>query len=272
MAFLVDSHCHLEFPDFADELDAVVERARARGLRRMVTICTRVRKFDQVRSVAERFDDVFCSVGTHPHNAAEELDITKDDLVRLSHDPKVVAIGEAGLDYHYDKSPRDAQAQGFRTHIAAARETGLPLVIHARSADEDMIDILRDEKSKGAFPAVLHCFSSGRTLADLGIELGLYISFSGILTFKNSQEVRDIAAAMPRDRVLVETDAPYLTPVPNRGKRNEPAFTADTAAVLAQTWGVSEADVWQQTTDNFFRLFSKVPRALPGDVANGEAA
>ena len=262
---LVDSHCHLDFPDFADELDDVVERARRAGIGRMVTICTRVRKFQQVLGVAERFDDVFCSVGTHPHNAAEELDVTVDDLVSLSGHGKVVAIGEAGLDYHYDKSPRDAQARGFRTHIAAARETGLPLVIHARSADEDMTSILEEETGAGAFPAVLHCFSSGRALAERGVELGLYVSFSGILTFKNSQDIRDIAVAMPRDRVLVETDAPYLAPVPKRGQRNEPAYTAHTAQVLADVWGCSSEDVWRQTTENFFRLFSKVPKSLPGD-------
>ncbi|MDD9911392.1 MAG: TatD family hydrolase [Ahrensia sp.] len=257
---LVDSHCHLDFPDFADELDDVVQRARDRGIARMVTICTRVKRFDAVLAVAERFDDVYCSVGTHPHNAADELDVSTQHLVDLSRHPKVVAIGEAGLDYHYDKSPRDAQARGLRTHIEAARETGLPLVIHARSADDDMISILTKEMKNGFFPAVLHCFSSTRKLAECGIELGLYVSLSGILTFKNSQDIRDIARDMPRDRVLVETDAPYLAPVPNRGKRNEPAFTADTAFVLAQVWEESENVIGQRTSENFFRLFSKVPK------------
>lgn len=264
MTGLIDSHCHLDFPDFAGELDDVVQRARDAGLARMVTICTRVKKFPQVLAVAERFDDVFCSVGTHPHNADEELDVTCSDLTNISQHSKVVAIGEAGLDYHYDKSPRNAQAQGFRTHIAAARETGLPLVIHARAADDDMISILEEETRAGAFPAVLHCFSSGRRLAERGIELGLYVSFSGILTFKNSQDIRDIARDMPRDKVLVETDAPYLAPVPNRGKRNEPAFTANTADVLARVWDMPVEEVWQRTTDNFYRLFSKVPCHLPG--------
>lgn len=264
---LVDSHCHLDFPDFADELDDVVQRARDAGLGRMVTICTRVRKFDQVLAVAERFNDVFCSVGTHPHNAAEELDITAEDLIAHSQNPKVVAIGEAGLDYHYDKSPRDAQTQGFRVHIEAARQTGLPLVIHARSADDDMMAILEEETRAGAFPAVLHCFSSSRDLAMKGIELGLYVSFSGILTFKNSPEIREIAQEMPKDRVLVETDAPYLAPVPMRGKRNEPAFTAHTASVLADVWQMPVEQVWEQTTDNFFNLFSKVPRDLTGSTA-----
>jgi len=262
---LVDSHCHLDFPDFADELDDVVARARDRGIGRMVTICTRVKKFPQVLAVAERFDDVFCSVGTHPHNADEEPDVTAEQLLDLAKHERVVAIGEAGLDYHYDKSSRDGQEKSFRTHIRAARECGLPLVIHARSADDDMMSILREESREGAFPAVLHCFSSGRALAECGIELGLYISFSGILTFKNSQDIRDIARDMPRNRVLVETDAPYLAPVPNRGKRNEPAYTADTAAVLADVWESSIEDLWNQTTDNFFHLFSKVPK--PKSVA-----
>lgn len=260
---LVDSHCHLDFPDFAEELDNIVQHARDRGVGRMVTICTRIRKFDQVRAVAARFDDVFCSVGTHPHNADEELDFSEDDIVALTDDPKVVAIGEAGLDYHYDKSSREGQAQGFRVHIEAARQTGLPLVIHARNADDDMMAILREEMRQGAFPAVLHCFSSGRALAECGIELGLYVSFSGILTFKNSQDLRDIARDMPQDRVLVETDAPYLAPMPNRGKRNEPAFVTHTADVLADVWGATREETWAQTTSNFFHLFNKVPRELP---------
>jgi TatD DNase family protein len=258
---LVDSHCHLDFPDFASELDAVVDRARGAGIGRMVTISTRVKRHDQILGIARRYDDVFCSVGTHPHNAKDELDITTSDLVARSRDPNVVAIGEAGLDYHYDKSPRDAQEQGFRAHIAAARETGLPLVIHSRDADDDMARILEEESGKGAFPAVLHCFTGGRDLAMHAVALGHYVSFTGILTFKNSQPLRDIAAELPADRVLVETDAPYLAPGPYRGKRNEPAYVTETAKVLAQTRGLSEAEIAQQTTDNFFRLFSKVPRA-----------
>jgi TatD DNase family protein len=257
---LVDSHCHLDFPDFAEERAAIVARAVAAGIGRMVTISTRVRKFQQVLEIAESFDEVYCSVGTHPHNAAEELDVTVEALARLSAHRKVVAIGEAGLDYFYDHAPRDAQAQGFRTHIAAARETGLPLVIHARDADSDMADILEDETGKGAFPFVLHCFSSGRRLAEIGVALGGYVSFSGIVTFKNSAELRAIAADVPHDRLLVETDAPYLAPIPFRGKRNEPAYVAHTAKVLAETIGVSEAEIAAITTDNFFRLFSKMPR------------
>jgi TatD DNase family protein len=257
---LVDSHCHLDFPDFEAERDAVVERARAAGIGRMVTISTRVRRFAGIRAIAEAYDDVYCSVGTHPHNAAEEPDVTAGDLVRLAAHPKVVAIGEAGLDYFYDRSPREAQAKGFRTHIAAARETGLPLVIHARDADEDVAAILTEETGKGAFPFILHCFSSGRALAETGVKLGGYVSFSGILTFKKSEELRGIARDLPRERLLVETDAPYLAPVPQRGKRNEPAFVAHTAVVLAETIGVSADEIAAITTDNFFRLFSKMPR------------
>ena len=262
---LVDSHCHLDFPDFSEEREAIVTRALEAGIGRMVTISTRVRKFPQVLEITETFDPVYCSVGTHPHNADEELDVSVEDLVHLSNHPKVVAIGEAGLDYHYDKAPRDAQAQVFRTHIAAARQTGLPLVIHARAADDDMAAILEEETGKGAFSFILHCFSSGRGLAETGIALGGYVSFSGILTFRNSADLRAIAADVPRDRLLVETDAPYLAPVPFRGKRNEPSFVVQTAKVLAETIGVSEAEIAKLTTDNFFRLFSKMPR--PGSEA-----
>jgi TatD DNase family protein len=257
---LVDSHCHLDFPDFADELDQVVARARLAGVGTVVTISTRVRRFEQVRVIAERFEDVYCSVGTHPHNAHEELDVTAEELARLSEHPKVVAIGEAGLDYFYDNSPRQAQSAGLRAHIAAARATGLPLVIHARDADADLAAILRDESEKGAFPAVLHCFSSGRALAENGLALGHYVSFSGILTFRNATALREIARDVPADRILVETDAPYLAPVPHRGKRNEPGFVMHTAAVLAEARGVAPETIAEQTTDNFFRLFAKVPR------------
>jgi TatD DNase family protein len=257
---LVDSHCHLDFPDFASELDGVVGRAREAGIGRLVTISTRVKKHDQVRAIAERFDDVYCSVGTHPHNAHEELDIGTDELLKYAEHPKVVAIGEAGLDYHYDNSPRDAQAQGFRAHVAAARQSKLPLVIHSREADEDMARILEEETGKGAFPAVLHCFTGGRDLAMRAIALGHYVSFTGILTFKATQNLRDIAAELPADRILVETDAPYLAPGKFRGKRCEPAYVVETAKVLADTRGVTLDEIARQTTDNFFRLFSKVPR------------
>ncbi|MEX0406937.1 TatD family hydrolase [Aquibium sp. LZ166] len=259
---LVDSHCHLDFPDFAEEREDVVARAHAAGVGLMVTISTRVKRFDEVRAIAEAHDSVWCSVGTHPHNAAEELDVSTADLVRLSAHPKVVAIGEAGLDYFYDRSPREAQAEGFRRHIAAARETGLPLVIHSRDADDDMAAILEEETGKGAFPFILHCFSSGRALAETGVRLGGHVSFSGILTFRKSTELREIAAGIPRDRLLVETDAPYLAPMPHRGKRNEPAFVANTAAVLAETLGTSPDEIARQTSENFFGLFKKVVRPV----------
>ena len=257
---LIDSHCHLDFPDFAMELDAVMARAKAQHVERLVTISTRVKRHAEVLAIAERFPDVYCSVGTHPHHAHEELDIGTGELVKRTRHPKVVAIGEAGLDYHYDHSPRAAQEQGFRAHIAAARETKLPLVIHSRAADDDTAKILAEETGKGAFPAVLHCFTGGRELAFSAIDLGMYISFTGILTFKNSQNLRDIAAALPADRILLETDAPYLAPGPFRGKRNEPAYVVETAKVLAEVRGVTPEEIARQTTDNFFRLFRKVPR------------
>ena len=255
---LVDSHCHLDFPDFATELDAVVARARAAGIARLVTISTLVGKFPMLRAIAERFDEVYCSVGTHPHHAAKEPNVTADDLIAAAKHAKVVAIGEAGLDYHYDNSPRAAQEKGFRTHIQAARATKLPLVIHAREADEDIARILEEESKRGGFPFVLHCFTGGDELARRGVALGGYVSFSGILTFKNGESLRKIAAALPEDRILVETDAPFLAPNPYRGKRNEPAYVAETARVLAETRGVSFDAIAKITSANFFRLFSKV--------------
>ena len=262
---LIDSHCHLDFPDFAAELDAVVGRARDAGIDRMVTISTRIARQDALLAITARFPEVYCSVGTHPHYAHEELDVSAADLVALAQKPKVVAIGEAGLDYHYDNSPRDAQERGFRSHIAAARETGLPLVIHSRDADNDVARILEEETGKGAFPAVLHCFTGGPDLARRAIALGHFISFTGILTFKNSAALREIAAKLPADRILVETDAPYLAPGKHRGKRNEPAFVIETANVLAEARGVSFDAIARQTSENFFRLFGKVPR--PAQVA-----
>jgi len=262
MAAVVDSHCHLDFPDFSEERDAVVARALELGVERMVTISTRVKRFRQVLEIAEAYPSVFCSVGTHPHNAAEEPDVTVEELAGLAAHPKVVAIGEAGLDYFYDKAPREAQARGFRTHIAAARQTGLPLVIHAREADDDVAAILTEETRKGAFPFVLHCFTAGRGLAETGVELGGYVSFSGILTFKTSQQLRDIARDIPADRLLVETDSPYLAPVPFRGKRNEPSHVVHTAKVLGEARDMSETEIRAVTTENFYRLFAKTPREL----------
>ena len=257
---LVDSHCHLDFPDFADDLDAIVSRAESAGVGRMVTISTRVRRIDALLAITARFPNVYCSVGTHPGQAVEEDGITSDELIALTKHPKVVALGEAGLDNFYKDGSPEAQERGFRAHIAAARATGLPLVIHTREADEACGRILDDELAKGPFKAVLHCYTGGRELAMKAIGLGLSISFTGILTFKNSQAIRDIAAELPADRIMVETDAPYRAPGKCRVKRNEPSFVVETAKVLADTRGVSLEEIAQQTTENFFRLFDKVPR------------
>ena len=258
---LVDSHCHLDFPDFAEDRDNIVARATAAGIGAMVTISTRVKRFAALLEIADAYPNVFCSVGTHPHNAAEEPDITTDELVALTNHPKVVAIGEAGLDYHYDKAPRDLQRAGFLRHIAASRITQLPMVIHARDADDDMIEILQSQSAIGKFPFILHCFSSGAKLAQVGVELGGYISFSGILTFKTSVELRQIASTIPPDRLLVETDAPYLAPMPHRGKTNEPSFVVHTAAVLAECCGFKTDEIAKITTENALRVFTKMPRS-----------
>lgn len=256
---LIDHHTHLDFKDFAPELDAVVARARAAGVTRMITISTRVAKFDVYREIAEAYEGVYFSVGTHPHYADQELDVPVDEIVRLSAHAKCVAIGEAGLDdYYSDKAPRPAQRQGFLVHIEAARRTGLPLVIHSRDADDDMGDLLEAEMAKGAFKAVLHCFTGSDRLANRALALGLYLSFSGVITFKTSDALREIAKRAPVDRILVETDAPYLAPVPFRGKRNEPAYTAKTAAALADVRGMSFADCAAATTANALRLYSKI--------------
>jgi TatD DNase family protein len=257
---IVDSHCHLDFPELAADRAGVIARAKANGVERMVTISTRVKRFDEITAIADENPEVWCSVGTHPHNAHEEPEITAADLVRLAEHPRCIAIGEAGLDYHY---PGDypAQAIGFRRHIAAARETGLPLVIHAREADEDIANILEEETGQGrAFPFVLHCFSSGIELARRGLALGGYLSFSGILTFKNAPIIQEAARMAPADRILVETDAPYLAPIPFRGKSNEPSYVMHTAQKLADLRGVSLSEISDTTTDNFFRLFSKARR------------
>jgi TatD DNase family protein len=256
---LIDSHCHLDFPELAADRPGVLARAKANGVERMVTISTRAKRFDEITAIADQNPEVWCSVGTHPHNAHEEPEITTADLVRLAEHPRCVAIGEAGLDYHY---PGDyaAQATGFRRHIAAARETSLPLVIHAREADEEIASILEQEMGQGAFPFVLHCFSSGLDLARRGLALGGYISFSGILTFKNAATIQEAATMAPADRILVETDAPYLAPVPHRGQSNEPSYVKHTAEKLAELRGVSLDEISDTTTDNFFRLFNKAKR------------
>ena len=261
-AMLVDHHCHLDAPDLAADLDGVVERAHAAGVGVIVTISTRVRRLAETLKIAEAYPNVFCSVGTHPHYAHTELDVPVEEFVRLARHPKIVAIGEAGLDYFYDKSPRDAQAQGFRKQIAAAQATGLPLVIHARDADADIAAILEEEMARAPFSAVLHCFTSGPELARRALDLGVYMSFSGVLTFKKSESLRAIAAAVPLDRLLVETDAPYLAPGKFRGKRNEPAYVVETAKELAGVKGVSQAEIAHATTENFFRLYAKTPRAV----------
>jgi TatD DNase family protein len=254
---LIDSHCHLDFEALAGDLNGVLSRARAAGVDGVVTISTWVDKFAEIAAIAEAHENVWCSVGTHPHNADQELHIESADLVRLSAHPKCVAIGEAGLDYFYDNAPREAQATGLRRHIAAARTTGLPLVIHSRAADADMISVLEQEAEQGAFPFVLHCFTGGAELAQRGLALGGYVSFSGIITFKNAEEIREVAKAVPADRYLVETDAPYLAPIPHRGQSNEPGFVRHTAEKLAEIRGIELERLSAETTANFGRLFAK---------------
>jgi TatD DNase family protein len=258
---LVDSHCHLDFPEFIDDMDDVVGRAAEAGVNHMLTICTRVSKFDQVLAVARLYDNIYCSVGIHPHNADSEPQVTAEHLIRMAADDKVIGLGETGLDFYYDNSPRDIQKRQFRAHIEASRQTGLPLIIHTRDADDEMAEILTEEAGKGEFSGLLHCFSSSRKLADVAMELGLYLSISGIVTFKKADELRDIVKDAPIERLLVETDAPYLAPVPMRGKRNEPAFTRHTAEKIAEIKGLTLAEVARATTDNFFALFSKAKPA-----------
>ncbi len=257
---LVDSHCHLDFDDYDGELDDVIQRARARGVGTMLTISTHLDRFPGVRAIAERYDDIYCSVGVHPHEAQHHTDVTPDQLVALANHPKVVGIGETGLDYFYEHSPREAQRQCFRAHIEAARRTGLPLIVHTRDADNDTMGILADEMEQGAFTGLIHCFSSSQELAEKSVEIGLHISISGIATFKKADALRQTISGLPLARILIETDAPFLAPMPNRGKRNEPAFVADTAACVAGVKGLSEAELAAATTENFFRLFTKAQR------------
>lgn len=254
---LVDSHCHLDFEDFAGELDAVIARARVAGVTRMVSICTRIRNEPRVRAIAEAHEGVFFTIGTHPMSAAEEPMTSVEELVRLSRHPKVVGLGETGLDYHYTPDSAEVQKQSLRLHIEAAQQTQLPLVIHARAADADMEAILTEGMKIAPYPCVMHCFSSGARLAQAALEMGFYLSMSGIATFPKSQELRDIFAAAPLERILVETDSPYLAPVPFRGKRNEPAYTAHTARVGAQIFGLTEAEFAAATSANFDRLFTR---------------
>ncbi|MDZ7710629.1 MAG: TatD family hydrolase [Roseovarius sp.] len=254
---ITDSHCHLDFPDFDGERDAIIDRAHAAGVHRMVTICTKLRQAREVRAIAETYANVFFAAGTHPMSAAEEPMATVDELVALAAHPKFVGIGESGLDYHYTAESAEVQQQSLRIHIAAAQETGLPLIIHARDADADMARILTEEYRGGAYTCVLHCFSSGPELAQAALDLGFYLSMSGIATFPRSQDLRDIFAAAPVERILVETDAPYLAPPPHRGRRNEPAYTAHTAQKGAEVFGMDYADFAAQTEANFERLFTK---------------
>ncbi len=254
---ITDSHCHLDFPDFDAERDQVIERALGAGVHRMVTICTKLRSEPQVRAIAEKYAPVFYAAGTHPMSAASEPMVSVDDLIRLAAHPKFVGIGETGLDYHYTSESAEVQKQSLRVHIEAARQTGLPLIIHARGADEDMAQILTEEMKNGAYTCVMHCFSSGPELARAALELGFYLSMSGIATFPKSQDVRDIFASAPVDRILVETDAPYLAPPPYRGKRNEPAYTFHTAQKGAEVFAMDWPEFAARTEANFERLFPK---------------
>ena len=257
---LIDSHCHLDFPELASDESGVLARARTAGVAGMLTIGTRLDRFAGVRAIAERHANIWCSVGVHPHEAKEEGQRTPDRLVEATRHPKVIGIGETGLDFYYEHSPRAEQAESFRAHIAAARQTGLPLIVHTRDADAETGDILEEEFAQGAYGGLIHCFSSGRRVAERALALGLYVSISGIVTFKAASDLRDIVRDIPLDRLLVETDAPYLAPVPRRGKTNEPAFVAHTAAKVAELKGISPAELAAATTDNFFRLFAKAER------------
>lgn len=259
---LVDSHCHLDFPDFAADRADILARAKNAGVGVMVTIGTRLSRFAEVRALAESDPAIWCSVGVHPHEAEKEGVGDPAPLLAAAAHPKVVGIGETGLDYYYKHSAPEAQAKSFRAHIAAARQSGLPLIVHARDADVDTIRILAEEHRAGAFPGLIHCFTASRELAEHAVALGLYVSFSGILTFKNARDVQETAKALPLERILVETDAPYLAPMPNRGKRNEPAFVAHTAAFLAKLRGETPERIAAATSENFFRLFAKVRRPV----------
>ena len=256
--FLVDSHCHLDFPDFESDLEGVLMRAGHAGVGTMLTISTRLDRFESVRHIAEDHDNIWCSVGVHPHEADQEAEVaTTERLLELADHPKVVGIGETGLDFHYMHSDRGVQETCFRNHLAAARESGLPAVVHMREAEDDTIRILSDAAAKGPILGVIHCFSSNLQFAEKTLEMGFYISISGIVTFKRADELREVAASVPAERLLIETDAPYLAPVPLRGKTNEPAFVAHTAAKMAEILDLSTENLAEITSANFFRLFSK---------------
>ncbi len=261
---IIDSHVNLHAPQFDEDRDAVIARARAAGVGLMVEISDRLATFEATHGLAMAHDDIWCTVGVHPHEARHYEDLTADRLVELAGRPKVVGIGECGLDFHYDLSPRDVQAAVFRQHIEAARRTGLPLVVHTREADEVMGDILAEEHARGPFRFLMHCYTSGPALAEKAAELGAWFSVSGIATFKAAAEVREIIAAMPADRIIVETDCPYLAPVPHRGRRNEPAYVGHVLDKLAEIRGWSRAEAEARTTDAFFALFDRIPR--PADA------
>ncbi len=255
--FLVDSHCHLNFPDYKDDLDAVVARAREAGVKVMQTICTELEEFEEVRGIAEKYEGIYCSVGVHPNDVAKYQKATVDELVKRTHHPKVIGIGETGLDYHYENSPREAQQESFRIHIKAAQETGLPIIIHSRDAEEDTIEILSEALKKKSFTGVLHCFTGTMRLAEKTLAMGFYISLSGILTFKKADELREVARRVPLEKLLIETDAPYLAPLPYRGKRNEPSYVVNTSRLLAEIKQIDELKCATATTKNFFQLFNK---------------
>lgn len=254
---LVDSHCHLNFPDFENKIGEVIERAIANDVGAMQTICTKISEFPDILAIAESYDKLWCSVGVHPNNVADEEPVTAEQLIELSDNQKVIGLGETGLDYFYENSPRELQQQSFREHIKAAQATDLPIIVHTRAADDDTIAILQEEYAQKPFSGLIHCFSTSSKLAYAAIELGMYISISGIVTFKKAVELQDIVKELPLAKLLVETDAPYLAPVPHRGKPNEPAFTRHTAEFIAELKGISYEDVAKVTTENFFRLFGK---------------
>lgn len=259
---LVDSHCHLDYPDFAEEgVAEIVNRAKSAGVGHFLTICTEIAKFPQILAVAESSPLIHCTVGTHPHHAADagEINVSRDEIIAFTKNAKVVGIGETGLDYYYEHSPPAEQQRVFATHIEAAVETDLPLVIHTRDADDDTIRVMTEAGQRKA-RGVMHCFSGGRKLADASMDLGFYISFSGIITFKKADELRDVVKHVPLDRILVETDSPYLAPIPHRGKRNEPSFVVHTARMVAELKGISTDDVAAATTENFFKLFNKAKK------------
>ena len=253
---LVDSHCHLDFDSFDEDRAAVIARAHAAGVGTLVTISTSLAGFEKSRAIAEEYDTIWCSVGIHPHNT-EGVETTTADLLALADHPRVVGIGETGLDFYYDNAPKEDQIRQFRIHIAAARESGLPLIVHTRDADRETVEILHNEYRKGAFTGLIHCFSTSRYMAEKALEIGFYISLSGIVTFKAAGDLRETVRGLPPERLLVETDSPYLAPVPHRGKRNEPAFTADTARFVAAELGLEEGAFAATTTDNFFALFTR---------------